>query len=384
MPAGKQTNISNATSTNDGGYASIAEQQERYAAVLGIENQLPTNTSTSKTVDFEKATTTYNDDRFTTRTRTNDTRNQLLTFPDDLAKQGKNRYWTKITVYEVRYNAKSDEAGSNSKLTIYKKGKADSNAAFYDGSKLATRKYAYDSTSSQTAGSDYTNNYVMTNLTIALPMPIQDPQWEFMLNWSDQADWGWTGAIADILGQIGLGQGGKAGEEIGQLAERFMMMIKQKIPVAGQLLKAGRKEFINDRTEMMFNGFGDTRRPNFSWQLYPKNQKESETLLDIIETLKSLVLPSIKQTASEGGNKNVLMFPALFEICFMNGDKENAAMPRFGPLAVQNFKITSIQDKWQAHKDGSPIGYNIDMMGVELVHPIRDNLEDDAQHLYIR
>ena len=188
----------------------------------------------------------------------------------------------------------------------------------------------------------------------------------------------------ELLNEIGGKDWDAAKEETKNLGAYLVNLIKQKLPVAGQVYKSGQKEFVNDRTELLFNGFGDTRRPSFSWMLYPKNQKESETLLNIIETLKSLVLPAIKQTASTNGNKNMLMFPAVFEICFMNGDQENVSMPRFGPLGVASFKITSINDKWQAHKDGSPIGYQIDMMGVELVHPIRDNLEDDQEHLYIR
>lgn len=374
---------------DESAYAQIAEQNERYDAVLGIDSQNPVGNTKSQTVstdsnDFENTTVAYVEDRFTTKARTSDSRNELLTFPSDLATDGRNRYWTKLTVYEVQYNANDDTEGANSKLKVYRKGKAAENAKFVDGEKMAQRKYAYDTTQKDTFLSDYTNNYVMTNLTMALPMPNNDPQWEFMLQWGDQANWGWTGAISDIVGQLLKGEYGKAFEEGREALDRLIRDLQQKLPIAGQLVKGGRKEFINDRAEYLFNGFSDTRRPNFNWTLYPKNQKESETLLDIIETLKSLCLPAIKQTASGKGNKNTLMFPALFEICFMTGDQENTSMPRFGPLAIQNFKVIAIQDKWQAHRDGSPIGYQIDMSGVELVHPLRDNLEDDGTHMYIR
>lgn len=374
----------------DTGYDAIAEQNERYDAVLGIDRQSPVGNDKSQTVstettDFENTTSAYTEDRFSTNARTHDKRNELLQFPDDLATDGKNRYWTKITVYEVQYNAEKDEAGANSKIKVYRKGKAVESAGFVDGAVMSSRKGAYDKGKSSTLGSEYANNYVMTNLTIALPMPNNDPQWEFMLNWGDQANWGWGGAIMDLLGNaFKLNDWKSAEKDIKDLWERVRKDLAQKLPIAGQYIKGSQKEFINDRAELLFNGFGDTRRPTFNWTLFPKNQKESERLLDIIETLKSLVLPALKQTPDKQGNKNVLMFPALFEICFMNGDQENASMPRFGPVAVQSFKVIAIQDKWQAHKDGTPIGYQIDMSGVELVQPFRDNLEDDNKSMYIR
>lgn len=405
MPAGKltleeipQRESVTTVSTNDkSGYASVSEINDRYAAVLGIQDQLPTsNTESEKTVstessgDFASAST-----RFQGKVRTSD--QPVLIFPADLTKSEKNKHWTKITVYEVFYNKDYNKGNTSN---VYVGGKKENVEFYKDGSgnyKALVNAYGntniQNNANSETLESSATfSNYGMVNKTIALPYPDTSPQWEFATPWTDSVEWGATAGIVEALAK---GKNGDIEGAIGEIADqalRFFRHIIREMPITGKLTSASTRMSVTPRTEMMFGGNVDVRRPSFQWKLFPKNQKEAETLMDIVDTLKSFVLPSYMETGGAVGslNKNqpnvdVLVFPAVFEICFMHGSNENKSMPRFGPLGCSNFQITPISERWHAHRDGSPVSFELNMQFTELFPVIRDHLNEDGNtSFYVR
>ena len=80
-----------------------------------------------------------------------------------------------------------------------------------------------------------------------------------------------------------------------------------------------------------------------------------------------------------------LMFPAMFEICFMYGEEENIALPRFGPCAITNLKASPIMgDGWRAHNDGSPIGWDLEISFAEVFPLTRENLKQENGYMHVR
>lgn len=412
MPAGKlkleeipkQESIAtvNLTEDNKSGYASISEMNDRYAAVLGINSQLPeSNAASEKTVsteesggkDFATAST-----RFHGKTRTDD--QPVLIFPADLTKDEKNKHWVKITVYEVLFN-KDYQKSANS--NIYVGGNKENVEFAKDGNgNYKALVNAYGNTNLQNTEnketlkseeiSATTSNYAMVNKTIALPYPDSDITNEYNAPWSDNVEWGATAGLVEALAKSWNGKGWEA---LGGLADQGLRLFRhmvREMPIAGKLTKAGTRMTVSPRTEYLFGGSVDVRRPNFQWKLFPKNQKEAETLLNILDTLKSFVLPSYMETGGAVGqlnnnksNVDTLVFPAVFEICFMHGSYENKSMPRFGPLGCGGMRITPISDRWHAHKDGSPVSYELNMNFTELFPIVRDHLDEKGNtKFYIR
>ena len=137
MPAGKLTleeipkreSVTTVTVGDDKtGYAAISEQNERYAAVLGIKDQLPTaNADSEKTVSTDSSDFSTQTSKFHANERTDN--QPVLIFPSDLTKDNKNKHWVKITIYEVQYNT---DAGISNTSHVYVGGQKQKAEFFTD------------------------------------------------------------------------------------------------------------------------------------------------------------------------------------------------------------------------------------------------------------
>lgn len=391
-----------------GGYADfVAKMNERKAKQAAdiLSKQNPTSSSKNMTVsaDGMDFSTTYSknsssvnnqdySDRFKLSARTSD-KAQLI-FPSDLCTAENNQYWTKITIYEVQYELESEdkESGKSQRTNTawYAKNGSTATTRFKSGETMAKMKGAVDvsknSSESTTDSGSLFHNYVMVDKTIALPYPTTSPEWNFMTGWGDEVDWGTTGGVIEAL-QKSVQEGDHFGAlgDVADLVSKTVKGVMTKFPVAGKAIKGAQREAMNDRKEFMWSGSMMNRRTPLSWQFYPKNQKEAATIYEIVDVIKSFSLPTLKQTTGKSGvNVNWMVFPALFEICFMNGSDENTSMPRFGPCGIVDLKIDAMPDKWLAHSDGSPMTLKLDISFTEVFPLTRENLINDGTHMYVR
>ena len=83
--------------------------------------------------------------------------------------------------------------------------------------------------------------------------------------------------------------------------------------------------------------------------------------------------------ASNGINASFLAFPALFEVEFMRNDKPNVFMPKFSASALVHINVNNYASgKWEAHKDGSPLGIDLQLTFRE-IHPlVRESFSNDS------
>lgn len=342
-----------------------AEQLERQMGAIGVglNSTLPSSSGGDKVVsgDMSKQMTKY--DSFSTSSRVSSSLNNSLTFPDTLS-SGSNRFWTKINIYEIKYS------GSQNK--IYNTKGQDRGINFIKGSNGKEVVMSKTTGANTMEAGGWTSRYVLTDMTIALPYPDEPVDGAFAVRWGDDQQWG---ALATIFSEFMKdGALGAAKEAWDQLTKTVL----SKMPKA--LMGGAEKRIANDRKEMLFSGV-ERRKFEMSWKLYPTSNGESQKLINIIEVLKNSSLPEMFGE----GNVHWLSFPAMFEVCFMNGSEENTTLPRFGPCALTNLRSSAIhEDGWRGHSDGSPIGYNLGLTMEEVFPATRENLKAENDTLHLR
>lgn len=125
-------------------------------------------------------------------------------------------------------------------------------------------------------------------------------------------------------------------------------------------LLAEERIIFNPRKEVLFDGFG-FRRFSFRYTFAPRNQNEANMVNDIIQTLRYYQLPELS------AGKIFYLFPAEFEISFMNGSKLNDRIPKIAPCALERINVNySPNGVWATLPDGSPVQTDITMEFIEL------------------
>lgn len=103
-----------------------------------------------------------------------------------------------------------------------------------------------------------------------------------------------------------------------------------------------RGDAINPHTTLNFDGIG-LKQFQFSWQLAPRNEKESDELKNIIEKFKSHILPKYSTLTGGGaaGNQSLdralLKYPDL-ALIRLNGVNQNHFV-KFQPGMISNFTV---------------------------------------------
>jgi HPt (histidine-containing phosphotransfer) domain-containing protein len=120
------------------------------------------------------------------------------------------------------------------------------------------------------------------------------------------------------------------------------------VGVAGSAA-AARGAVVNPRLEKLFKQ-KDFRNFSFSWELYPRNQTEVQTIRDIIETFRYHAHPARDEQLVGEKESNVqimLRVPAEFEVRFLSsnpnmnqaGFVENEYLPRIGRCSLTSISV---------------------------------------------
>lgn len=151
------------------------------------------------------------------------------------------------------------------------------------------------------------------------------------------------------------------------LASGIINSLKSAVTSAGgditsrDALLAANRLAVNPKKEVMFKSFG-FRQFTFAYTFAPKSQIESETVNEIIETLRFYSLPEI----SDG--RLFYILPAEFEIYFMLGQKDNPNIPRLATCVLQRVGVnySPAGTGWVSLPNGSPVAINITLEFLEL------------------
>lgn len=127
-------------------------------------------------------------------------------------------------------------------------------------------------------------------------------------------------------------------------------------------LKILTKRALNPRNEFLFDGVNN-RAFNLQWKFIPKSKEEAMSLRIILEKMKLYMYPELDQSASGA----FYLFPALFDITFMQGSAENEWLYRTSSCALTNMIINYTgAGQWVATNErGAPVAWDLTMQFTE-------------------
>lgn len=99
-------------------------------------------------------------------------------------------------------------------------------------------------------------------------------------------------------------------------------------------LKLLTKRASNPRNEFLFDGVNN-RSFNLAWKFIPHSAKESELIRNILEKMKLYMHPELDESTAG----KFYIFPAVFDISFMVGSKENEYLHRTSTCALTNIMV---------------------------------------------
>lgn len=130
---------------------------------------------------------------------------------------------------------------------------------------------------------------------------------------------------------------------------------------------------VNPKVEVLF-ATTPQRQFNMEWLLSPKNEKESETIKKIIQTMRFHAAPELSVIGPAGIGAPSFIPPAEFDITFYNKGKENTNMPRINTCVLERIEVqydpTGI---YSTFRNGHPVSVRLSMAfrETEIVHKKR-------------
>lgn len=133
----------------------------------------------------------------------------------------------------------------------------------------------------------------------------------------------------------------------------------------------------NQRTEQVFDRV-QNRRFSFSWVLYPRNKRESDTIMNILNVLKENMMPSLNESLDSGA---YYVMPNEFDIEFYKTESDNGSqkfsinkyIPRVSTCVLESVRIDSTPNgMWSAFKSGAPTAVGFTLNFLELLPLYRE------------
>ena len=136
-----------------------------------------------------------------------------------------------------------------------------------------------------------------------------------------------------------------------------------------QVLARSQGAIINPNMELLFSGPG-LRQFKFTFKFTPRFEKEATEVKNIIKAFK-------RNMAPKGSGGDFLSTPNIFQIQYMQGDRQHKFLNKFKLCALTNMSVNYTGDGVHAtYYDGTPISMQMDLSFSELT-PIYNEDYDD-------
>lgn len=170
--------------------------------------------------------------------------------------------------------------------------------------------------------------------------------------------------VGTILGRAGV----RAGAAI--VNNPIMQRIAgEKVLDAKAVTEKLTRSAMNPRKEQLFKNVG-FRKFNFQWTLVPKNQKEAETILNIIKEFKFHMHPEL----TPGGFFYV--YPSEFDMKFYFAGVENTALSKISTCVLTDLKVNyTPNSEFVTYKDGMPDSIQLTLAFTELELLTKERIE---------
>jgi len=156
--------------------------------------------------------------------------------------------------------------------------------------------------------------------------------------------------INDLIASVGSGILGSV-PKVGNFMKGALASLNGE-GTFGNLVKLGLNKAgyaINSQQQLMFQGV-EFRSFGMAFVLTPTDEKEAQTIRDIVKTFRRYSSPEIVQ------NTAGFLFtpPAFFEISFHHNGIENKKIPKLLRCVCTGIEVNYAPNGWSAYKDGHP------------------------------
>jgi hypothetical protein len=184
---------------------------------------------------------------------------------------------------------------------------------------------------------------------------------------------GKLGAIATAAGIAGLlTRSRQAAINVGRGVRGALNAAGQAAEFARQAVTLGGAP-INPKVEVLF-ATTPQRQFVMEWLLAPKNEKESETIKRIVQTLRFHGAPELSYIGAGGLGAPSFIPPAEFDITFYNKGVENTHMPRINTCVLERIEVQyDPAGIYSTFRNGHPVGVRLSMSfrETEIIHKKR-------------
>ena len=146
--------------------------------------------------------------------------------------------------------------------------------------------------------------------------------------------------------------GALAGQAIGALGGNVS---------GSQLVSRATGQVFNPNLELLFQGV-DLRSFPFSFEFFPRNEKEADQVKKIIRTLKMSM--SARKTGTDG---LFISAPNIFQLTYMKGRSKHPFLNKFLPMALTSMNLSYTgSNTYSTFYDGTPTHLKMDLVFKEL------------------
>lgn len=220
------------------------------------------------------------------------------------------------------------------------------------------------------------------NRAIILPIPANLGA-DYGINWESD-DLGVAAGLLDNSSKLQMqDQFSEAGKLVGAILGRAGVRVGAAIVnnpimqrIAGEKVLDAKavtekltRSAMNPRKEQLFKNVG-FRKFSFQWTLVPKNQKEAETILNIIKEFKFHMHPEL----TPGGFFYV--YPSEFDMKFYFAGVENTALSKISTCVLTDLKVNyTPNSEFVTYKDGMPDSIQLTLAFTELELLTKERIE---------
>ena len=132
-----------------------------------------------------------------------------------------------------------------------------------------------------------------------------------------------------------------------------------------QLVSRATGQVFNPNLELLFQGVNLRSFP-FTFEFFPRNQKEAEVVKQIIKTLK-MSMAAKKNSTNDAQSGIFISAPRVFQLHYMKGRNEHPFLNKFLPMALTSMNLSyTASNTYSTFYDGTPTHIKMDLVFKEL------------------
>ena len=133
-----------------------------------------------------------------------------------------------------------------------------------------------------------------------------------------------------------------------------------------QIISRATGQVFNENVEILFNGVNMRPAFNFTFDMVPRDSKESAEIKTIIRTLKKNMTPQ-KGTPGVDGGGLFVKAPNVFKLEYMSGGKQHPFLHRFKPCALTQMSVNyNGSAQYATYSDATPVHMQLTLQFQEL------------------